>query len=246
MVSFVICAFLFTTAAAVFDTASPQTLMFLFFASSFFGQVGANVTTYVMAAETYPTELRATCHGISAFMGKAGALIATIIFDKMETAQIFYTCGATSVIGFFLTFLFSVDLTRVSLAEHDAQLELFLEGRPHAYKGRLNAVMHLSKFEIWTGRHGEYDENWASKLRNEEESAGLPSRLPSQIALFPRTPASDRSNEETIPVNRSPSGSPVASRHKRAPRTPSARSVAFSSVLEVETERPTEIETTKE
>lgn len=249
MVSFVICAVLFTTAAAVFDTAKPQTLMFLFFASSFFGQVGANVTTYVMAAETYPTELRATCHGISAFMGKSGALVATIIFDKMETAQIFYTCGATSVIGFFLTFLFSVDLTRVSLAEHDAQLELLLEGRPHLYKGKLNAPMHLSKFEIWTKRHGEYDESWASKLRNEEESAGLPSRLPSQIiALSPRTPSPNRNNEETtsIPDHRSPSGSPVASRHKRA-RTPSAKNVAFPSVLEeVGTERSTEIGTSKE
>jgi nitrate/nitrite transporter NarK len=78
-----------------------------------------------MAAETYPTELRATCHGISAFLGKCGALVATIVFAYLEADQIFFTCAATSVVGLFLTALFSVDLTRVPLAEHDAQLELF-------------------------------------------------------------------------------------------------------------------------
>jgi MFS family permease len=173
MLSFAICAFLFMMTAGIFNSSKPETLMFLFFASSFFGQLGANVTTYVMAAETYPTELRGTCHGISAVMGKSGALLATIIFEAMDTPTIFWTCGATSVIGFFLTFVFSVDLTHVSLAEHDAQFELFLEGRLHVYKGRLNAPMHLSNFEKWTGRHGEYDPKWASKLMNREKSAQL-------------------------------------------------------------------------
>ncbi len=56
------------TTAAIFDTARSETLMFLYFASSFFGNFGVNVTTYVVAAETYPTELRATCHGLSAFL----------------------------------------------------------------------------------------------------------------------------------------------------------------------------------
>jgi hypothetical protein len=69
MASFGICAGLFMTTAAIFDTARSETLMFLYFASSFFGNFGVNVTTYVVAAETYPTELRATCHGLSAFLG---------------------------------------------------------------------------------------------------------------------------------------------------------------------------------
>ncbi len=37
--------------------------MFLYFFSSFVVNFGPNVTSYVMAAETYPTELRGTCHG---------------------------------------------------------------------------------------------------------------------------------------------------------------------------------------
>ena len=41
----------------------------LFYLASFFGQLGVNVTTYVMAAESYPAELRSTLHGLSAFSG---------------------------------------------------------------------------------------------------------------------------------------------------------------------------------
>ena len=170
MVSFAICAVLFFVTAAIFDSGSTKVLMFLYFASSFFGQLGANVTTYVVAAETYPGELRATFHGMSAFLGKAGALFATILFASLDSNEIFYICGITSVIGLFLTFLFTVDLTRVSLAEHDAQLELFLEDRLDMYKGKLNDPRHLSNFEMWIGRHGEYDPKWANKLLGREQS----------------------------------------------------------------------------
>jgi Major Facilitator Superfamily len=175
MVSFAICASLFFTTAAIFDTGSTKVLMVLYFASSFFGQVGANVTTYVIAAETYPGELRATFHGISAFLGKTGALCATVLFASMGAADIFYLCGATSVIGLCLTFLFTVDLTHVSLAEHDAQLELFLEGRLELYRGKLNDPKHLSNFEKLIGRHGEYDPTWASKIFGKEQGSKPPS-----------------------------------------------------------------------
>lgn len=170
MMSFAVTAFLFMMTAAIFTSAKPQVLMFLFFTSSFFGNFGVNVTTYVMAAETYPAELRGTFHGLSAFLGKTGALLATVTFGILDASQIFWACGATSVIGLLLTFFFSVDLTHVSLAEHDAQLELLLEGRLHVYKGKLNAPQHLSLFEKWTGRHGENDPLWASKLMDREQS----------------------------------------------------------------------------
>ena len=62
------------------------------------------------------------------------------------------------------TWVFSVDLTHVSLAEHDAQLELVLEGQESKYMGRLNQKEHLSNYERWTGRHGKFDEKWAYDL----------------------------------------------------------------------------------
>lgn len=186
MFSLLVSGAIFILTAAIFDTASTGVIMFLFFASSFFGQFGANVTTYVMAAETYPTELRGTFHGLSAFLGKIGALIANIGFGYLETKQIFWVCGACGIAGVIFTYVFSVDLTGVSLAEHDAQLELLYAGQRHRYKGKLNERKHLSNFDLWTGRHGKYDKEWVRGIICEEKIA--PANLPQTQPEIKRNP----------------------------------------------------------
>ena len=117
-----------------------------------------------MAAETYPTELRGTLHGLSAFLGKAGALMATIIFGTVDTPTIFLICGCVGLAGCVLTVVFSADMTHVSLAEHDAYLELFIENRSDEYKGKLNATQHLALIDRLIGWHGDFDPEWAMKL----------------------------------------------------------------------------------
>jgi MFS family permease len=175
MASFAILTVLFCLSAALFETASPQILMTLYFLSNFFSTFGANTTTYVMAAETYPTELRGTCHGLSAFSGKLGALLATIAFGVVNSQTIFWICGGVSAVGVLVTYAFSCDMTGLSLAEHDAQLELLMDDRLSEYKGQLNAPEHLSNYELWTGRHGEYDPDWARnyvrRQKKQEEAA---------------------------------------------------------------------------
>ena len=98
-------------------------------------------------------------------------MLASIIFSHLTPSQIFFFCGVTCAVGACFTILFVVDLTHVSLSEHDAQLELFLEGRLDEYKGKLNDPKHLSLYERVTGRFGEYDPKWALKLLKEAESA---------------------------------------------------------------------------
>lgn len=110
---------------------------------------------------------------VSAFMGKTGALLATIVFQQLTSPQIFFICGGVSIAGALFTLFFSVDLTHVSLAEHDAQLELFLEGRVDEYKGRLNAPKHLSLYEKLTGRHGDYEPQWALSLVKKDMERAL-------------------------------------------------------------------------
>jgi hypothetical protein len=168
---FIIVSIIFLSMSQIFETASSGVLLVLFFLSSFTGQF-VNTTTYVMAAETYPAELRGTLHGLSAFMGKAGALLATIIFGQINTPTIFLICGIVGMIGAVVTIFFSVDLTHVSLSEHDAQLELSIEGRGHEYKGKLNHPKHLSLIERLTGFHGEYDPDWARKFVASNSSSG--------------------------------------------------------------------------
>jgi len=166
MFSFFLCSVLFLATGLLLDRgiAPSWVVTVLFYLANLAGQCGANSTTYVMAAETYPTELRSTCHGISAFAGKLGALLATIVFSYVSISWIFFITAITSVVALVFTWIFSVDLTHVSLSEHDAQLELFLEGQPEKYMGRLNKDEHLSNYERWTKRHGSYDPFWASNL----------------------------------------------------------------------------------
>jgi sugar phosphate permease len=63
MISNIVCAITFVIAGVVFNSASSGVLMGLYFFSSYCVNFGPNVTTYVMAAESYPTELRGTLHG---------------------------------------------------------------------------------------------------------------------------------------------------------------------------------------
>jgi len=168
MFSFFVCAIIFIVTAVIFESAPAGLIIFLFFASSFVINLGANTTTYVMAAESFPTELRGTFHGMSAFFGKVGALGATIGFHYLDPDKIFWVCGASCVAGFLCSWIFSCDLTNVSLAEHDAQLEMLLNDRLKQYKGKLNDPKHLSNYEIWTGRHGAYDPKWISKYIKEK------------------------------------------------------------------------------
>lgn len=50
----------------------------MYYLTSFFTQFGPNCTTFLLAAEVYPTSIRSTCHGFSAACGKIGALIPAV------------------------------------------------------------------------------------------------------------------------------------------------------------------------
>ena len=97
LVFFILVSIVFLILSFLFTSLPPGILITLYFLSSILGQF-VNVTTYVMAAETYPSELRGTLHGLSAFTGKAGALIATIVFGYCSTETIFLICGISGMV----------------------------------------------------------------------------------------------------------------------------------------------------
>ena len=74
-------------------------LQALYFLSSFFGQFGPNATTWLLPGEVFPTDIRATCHGISAATGKVGALIAGIWFAYLSNAAKFYVCAFFNLVS---------------------------------------------------------------------------------------------------------------------------------------------------
>ena len=99
-------------------------------------------------------------------------MIATIVFGYVSTQVIFFIFAGTCIVAFFFTLIFSIAYSHVSSSEHDAQLELLLEGRPEAYMGKLNKPEHLSNYEMWTGRHGKYDPDFVYNLVKEYHSTG--------------------------------------------------------------------------
>jgi hypothetical protein len=52
---------------------------------SFWGQFGPNATTFLLASELFPTDTRGKASGISAAVGRLGALAADIILGKVHT-----------------------------------------------------------------------------------------------------------------------------------------------------------------
>ena len=67
-------------------TASVVPFLLLFGASYYFAEFGPNSTTFVLAAECYPTSARTTGHGISAGVAKLGAFIGVYLFPHISKA----------------------------------------------------------------------------------------------------------------------------------------------------------------
>ena len=78
---------------------TPFHAQFLYFMSSFFGQFGPNATTWLLPGEVFPTDIRATCHGISAATGKVGALVAGIWFAYLTNAGKFYVAAFFNLVS---------------------------------------------------------------------------------------------------------------------------------------------------
>ncbi|KAK0386083.1 hypothetical protein NLU13_5920 [Sarocladium strictum] len=62
-----------------FDHLSKGSFLALYIIGNFFFNAGPNTTTFIIPGECFPTRYRATGHGVSAAMGKIGAIIAQAI-----------------------------------------------------------------------------------------------------------------------------------------------------------------------
>jgi PHS family inorganic phosphate transporter-like MFS transporter len=90
-------------------TTAVTPFLLLFGASYFFAEFGPNTTTFVLAAECYPTSVRTTGHGISAGVAKLGAFIGVYLFPDISKAfgvggALKFSAGM-ALIGMLLTLL---------------------------------------------------------------------------------------------------------------------------------------------
>ena len=82
---YVIFAFSLSSPAQV--AAHPQLIVFLFGLATLADALGPGACTYVIPGELFPTCARATCHGLSAAAGKAGAALGASSFGTLLRAS---------------------------------------------------------------------------------------------------------------------------------------------------------------
>jgi len=145
---FVLTGILFCCCGFFYDTLPTNWLVAIYFASSFCGQCGPNATSFVIPAEIFPTEMRTMCHGIAAASGKAGALLAAILFSRVQTTtNLFLWSGYASFTAAVITFVCIPETTDLNLYETDRRWHMILQGKKADYVGEATMPKYLSFFE---------------------------------------------------------------------------------------------------
>lgn len=130
----------------------------MYFLSSFFNQFGPNAVTFLVAAEVYPTPIRATAHGLSAATGKLGALLAAVMFSYIPNQKkIFHIVPWFGLMGLIVTVLFLPDTTGLDLKEQERRWAFIRAGQADEYHGIAIHPKHLSLWERWRGVGRGYD-----------------------------------------------------------------------------------------
>jgi hypothetical protein len=160
MVGFAMLAITFGICGGLYDQLladAPDALRFLYFCSSFFNQFGPNCTSFLCAAESFPTAVRAKAHGASAAAGKLGALVATIVFASLTPKEIFIACAGVGAAGAALTFFLLPETTGLDMAEADRFYLYLTSGEAERYTGEAVNPRHFSPVERWCGHGKHYD-----------------------------------------------------------------------------------------
>lgn len=142
--------------------------MAMYFLSSFFNQFGPNSVTFLVAAEVYPTPVRASAHGFSAAMGKLGALTAAILYNYIDVPTRFLVVPWFGLVGLIVTYIFLPDTTGLDLKEQERRWAFIRAGRPKEYCGVAVHPKHLSVWERFRGIGKQYNAEVDYKQRVEE------------------------------------------------------------------------------
>jgi len=118
---FVLVAVLFAIMASIHEMLMHDTMLYvaLYSLTFLFVDFGPNVTTFIIPVEVFPTATRASCHGVSAAIGKLGAIVGIWFFKPLERAAgieaVFFGCALVSLFGWIWTVLLVDDTLHSSL-----------------------------------------------------------------------------------------------------------------------------------
>ena len=192
-VGFFMCFIMFVIPAFKYDyytsPAGIHAFQAMYFLSSFFNQFGPNSVSFLVAGEVFPTPIRASAHGFSACIGKAGALLASVLYNYIDTPTKFYVVPWFGLAGMVLTWLYLPDTTGLDLKEQERRWAYIRAGRSEEYHGIAIHPAHLSLWERLMGVGKNYDpeldrkqkiedmrEEWSEKERMRREREVNPNR----------------------------------------------------------------------
>jgi Sugar (and other) transporter len=116
------------------------------------------VTTFILAAESYPASIRASAHGVSAASGKIGALIPAVLYNYIDNRTKFWVVTWFAMAGWIITIVFVADTSGLDLRELERYWKYVTEGREKEYHGVAVHPRHLSLWErVVLKRHLAYD-----------------------------------------------------------------------------------------
>jgi hypothetical protein len=171
-VGFLMCFLMFVIPAFKYEyytsPAGIHAFQAMYFLSSFFNQFGPNSVTFLVAGEVFPTAVRASAHGFSACIGKSGALLATVLFNYIDTQTKFYFFPWFGLAGMVLTWLFLPDTTGLDLKEQERRWTYIREGRGDEYHGIAVHPTHLSLWERLRGIGKQYDPKADERVKIED------------------------------------------------------------------------------
>jgi MFS family permease len=154
----------------------------MYFLSSFFNQFGPNSVSFLVAAEVFPTPIRATAHGFSAAVGKLGALLAAVLYNYIDTQTKFYVVPWFGLGGAIVTWLFLPDTTGLDLKEQERRWAFIRVGKGDEYRGVAIHPKHLSVWERFRGVGKNYDAEVDYQQRVEEMRHEWEETMASKVA----------------------------------------------------------------
>ncbi|KAF2754071.1 phosphate:H+ symporter [Pseudovirgaria hyperparasitica] len=140
----------------------------MYFLSSFFNQFGPNSVTFLVAAEVFPTPVRATAHGFSAAVGKLGALTAAVLYNYIDNPTKFKVVPWFGLAGALVTLIWMPDTTGLDLKEQERRWRYLIAGRAQEYHGVAVHPKHLSWWErMWgIGKLWDAEKDFAAQVED--------------------------------------------------------------------------------
>ncbi len=112
---------------SAFQHSEPRRLALVLAGFAIFNlmvNAGPNATTYLLPAELFPTELRASGHGLAAAAGKLGAVVGIFFLPVLKAqlgiATTVAIAAGISLIGLMVTWMLGVETMGRSLEEVQA------------------------------------------------------------------------------------------------------------------------------